>query len=448
MSDPTARLVDYVQKISPEYVPPYHLVDLCEEFERARLSLLWLSDDVVRTLDTEPIRHFKTETMLHGILWLMEWCPWARFVLMTYSHKRAQWLGKRLRDLARRTNVKPTKGWDTIDYWQNEEGGGVAVMSADMSTEGYDCHALFCDDPIDEHKSDVAEKREEVDRAIAYYTARCTRKGRPGPVLIVMSRFHPDDPIGRRQMRDGWKQIYHPAIIDLDGPDEKAFAPEILDLSELKRIRKEEFERDPTERVFWARFQGQPRTPGGDIFHEPMRYDAEAFPQWPGFRDVIGLDMAYSTAKIADWSAMVVLRIYEHKAYVREAVRVKLDPDMIRTTLMCLQSTYGASQIYSYVSGPEIGIVKELRRNGLRVTGLPARYNKLVRAQRTRAAWNSGNILLPDHAPWAPGMIATALDFRGLESDDDDLIDALVSACDGAMFRGTAKPTSLGSPRI
>lgn len=263
-----------------------------------------------------------------------------------------------------------------------------------------------------------------------------------------MSRFHPDDPIGRRLMREGWKPIFHPAIIDLDGPHERAFAPDILSLTELKRIRKEECERDPTERVFWARFQGQPRTPGGDIFHEPLRYDAEAFPQYPGFRDVIGLDMAYSTSKIADWSAMVVLRIYDGRAYVRDAVRVKLDPDLILATLMHLQTTYGASKIYSYVSGPEVGIVKDLIRKGLRVAPLPAKYNKLVRAQRTRAAWNAGQILLPDHATWAPSLIATALDFRGLESDDDDLIDALVSACDGAMFRGTARPSTAGAPRI
>lgn len=448
-------LLDYIKRISPEYAPPTHLGDLLESFRKALALLLGETDDPVRILFSYPIRHYKTETMLHGILWLLEHDPTFRFVILTYSHARAQWLGKRLRELAKRTGVGPTKGWDTIDYWQNDRGGGVAVMSADQSKEGHDVHGLFCDDPMDEHSADVAERRDQIDRNIAYYTARCIRKGRPGPVLMVMSRLHPEDPYGRRLKRN-WQAFHAPAIVDLGGPDEHALAPSVLPLSEIKRIRAEEAERDPTERVFWARFQGEPRVPGGDVFHEPGRYNDDDMPTWPGFIDIVGLDMAYSTTKLADFAAVVAIRAWRSVAdpnpmlsmrgYIRHAERFKLDPDIVLSRARETSATYGG-RIYSYVSGPEVGIIRYCARNKVRIAGMPARYNKLVRAQKTRVLWNGGGLLVPEHAPWAPGLISCAQAFRGLESDEDDLMDALVSGVDGGMLRGAVAPKSFGSPR-
>ncbi len=446
----TPPLIDYITRISPDYEPPDHLSDLLESFKQSLALLRGETTDPVRVLFSYPIRHRKTETLLHGVLWLLEHDPTYRFVILTYSHARAQWLGKRLRELAKRTSVGPTKGWDTIDYWQNDRGGGVAVMSADQSKEGHDVHGLFCDDPIDEHSADVAERRDQIDRNIAYYTARCIRKGRPGPVLMVMSRLHPEDPYGRRLKRK-WKAYHAPAIVDLGLPTEHALAPTVLPLSEIKRIREEEAERDPTERVFWSRFQGEPRVPGGDVFHEPARYSDETMPKWPGFTDIVGLDMAYSTTKLADFAAVVAIRSFrvdgKTKGFIRHADRFKLDPEVIEARVIETQKNFGG-RAYSYVSGPEVGIIRGLARRGIKVIGMPARYNKLVRAQKTRVLWNDGDLQVPEFAPWAPGLISCAQAFRGLESDDDDLIDALVSGVDGGMLRGAVAPRSFGTPRV
>jgi hypothetical protein len=103
---------------------------------------------------------------------------------------------------------------------------------------------------------------------------------------------------------------------------------------------------DPTEREFWSRFQGEPRVPGGDVFHEPARYSDETMPKWPGFVDIIGLDMAYSTTKLADFAAVVAIRAFRNvdgksKGFIRYAERFKLDLTWVLLREAEAQKTYG-----------------------------------------------------------------------------------------------------------
>jgi predicted phage terminase large subunit-like protein len=229
---------------------------------------------------------------------------------------------------------------------------------------------------------------------------------------------------------------------------ERAFAPDVFSLDEIKAKRAEMRDIDPSERTFYSQWQNEPRAPTSDLFREPARY--VSVPDWPGFRDVIGLDMAYSTARVSDWSAIVVMRVYGNAVYIRDVQRVKLDVGAIRSTLRAALQQYGRAPIYSYVSGPEKGIVADLNDNGIPVQGLPARYNKLVRAQRTVDRWNAGKIMVPSAAPWLEAFLGRVASFRGTEGDDDDEVDAMVSAHDGALGVASSgnAPLALGSRRM
>jgi hypothetical protein len=45
---------------------------------------------------------------------------------------------------------------------------------------------------------------------------------------------------------------------------------------------------------------------------------------------------------------------------------------------------------------------------------------------------------VPQHEAWVDEFIGRAQSFRGVEGDDDDEIDALVSVCDGGLGSGVA----------
>jgi predicted phage terminase large subunit-like protein len=160
--------------------------------------------------------------------------------------------------------------------------------------------------------------------------------------------------------------------------------------------------------------------------------------------------MAFSIGDGSDWFARGAGRIYGRKLYLLDFVRHKLDTHLIESTLKADMLTHGVSPFYSYMSGPEIGTAKLLIERGIPIARMAARYNKLVRAQRTIKRWNDGDILVPedDAAPWVRGFLHRLSCFRGHEKDPDDEADALVSMSDGALG-GTSggTPKSLGRAR-
>lgn len=418
-------LMDLVPALSPEHKSPFHLHEWCRLIERA-------VTEAVRGLCAIPIRHYKTETTLHGIVYLLLRDPTRRIIYLTHSLDVAQKRGKRLRKLATTAGVGPTRGFDTIADWENDKGGGVIIMSADQSRLGLDCHVLVVDDPLDENNADDPEARSVVDLTIAHYTARCMRRGVPGPVLILMSRWHPDDPIGRRLARSAvkWEYVHHPGIVNEGAANETAFAPEVWPLDAIKAMREELKESDPGERLFFAQVQNDPQPQGSDLFGAPTLYTA--LPTY-GFRIGHGVDFAFTDAPGSDFFAVVSGRVYGDSLYLLHAQRERLDTTLLESTCRAVLTKYGRAPMWSYQSGPEIGTTKLLVERGIPIARMPARYNKLVRAQRAIKRWNTGKILVPEAAPWRMGFVQRLSIFRGHPKDRDDECDALVSLSDATQ---------------
>lgn len=443
-----STLLEYIPKISPEYRSPWHLVELQNLFVEALATIRGDRPEPLRALVTYPIRHMKTETVLHGVLWLLEQEPTLKIIVLAHAHDRAVHVGKRLRELAERTSVGPARKFNMIENWSNERGGGVIVMSADQSKEGHDCHVLLCDDPIDEHGARSQEKRNEVDRAINYYSGRCMRNGKPGAVILVMSRQDVSDPIGLRMNRVAvkWEVFYQPGIIDLGLETERAFAENVWPLAEIKKERLAQAESDPEEHWFWARIQGVPRSVASNYFRtDPARY--VSVPEYPGFRDAMGIDLAFSKGRSSDWFAIAVCRFYQGITYVRSVKRFKADPRDVPGIITAMRGEFGDMPIFSYVSGPERGALVTLAQQGISVNGMQAKVNKLWRAQRVIAQWNDLKIMVPQNAEWVKGFLDRTANFRGVDGDDDDEIDALVSVCNAMVGASGAAPTTLGSWR-
>jgi predicted phage terminase large subunit-like protein len=443
---PVHRLIP---KLSPNLTEPHHLREWCDLIERAAHG------ESVRAMCAVPIRHYKSETTNHGAIRLLLRDPTNPIIHLSHSFDRAQTIGKRIRMLAEScdkqfgTNIGPARGQNTIADWRNDRGGGVVVMSADQSKLGYDCGTLLVDDPIDEHGSKDKRIRDEVDETISHYTARCMRHGKPGPVFLLMSPWHIDDPRGRRKTRTAreWVDIRYPAVLHEGTDHEEAFAPSVWSLAELYRVKAELREQDPTERIWWAQFMCDPRPPSADLFRDPQRYTA--LPDLP-FRVAYGADFAFTSGTGSDYFALVVARLYGRKAYVTEVYRHKIDAHQIESTIRMVQHKHGAGVVWTYQSGPEVGLTSILVERGLKIARMPARYNKLVRAERTVRRWNDGEIVIPHEsygALWAPGFMARVANFRGNDKDgDDDEIDALVSLCDGALGGASAPPSTCGKP--
>lgn len=433
--------LEWLPKVSPQLAAPFHLAPWCGMLDRAA------NRRAVRALNAVPVRHWKTETTIHGAARALLQDPSLHIIFMTHGQLYANTRGRQIRDLCKRVGVEVAKGFDTIHEWRTSEGGGVLTMSAQASALGHDVDILIVDDPFESpEEAAKPDVRQRVDEVIAFYTSRLSPGG---SVLLIMSRFHPDDAYGRRTKRtaQAWEEVTSPALIDEGMPTERAFAPEIRSVEQLKAIRAELREVEPREQTWFSQFQNDPRADGGDRFGVPKRYGS--LPTEPGWRDAMGIDLAYSQSRRADFFALVLLRIWGSTAYLRKVERLKADMGVLEQAIRRAWEWNGARcPVYSYVSGPEIGALAYFGEHGIMVNMMRARYNKLVRSQKTQDRWNAGGILVP-HGPEFDGFLGRVAAFSGLDSDDDDEVDGLVSAHDGGMWSGQTQATqALGRRRV
>jgi hypothetical protein len=400
----------------------------------------------VRGLVGVTVRHGKTSLLKCAIAWWLKDNPKLRVIYMTYSLQRAQEVGRDIRDLCRTMGITIAKDHDTIMLWETPEGGGVRCMSANQSATGADVDILLVDDPYENAgECDKPEVRQIVDETISYYTMRLNVGG---SCVLVMSPWRQDDAIAVRRGRqeETWVYLHKPAISIVDGV-EVALAPMIRTLEWLHKQRAVLREQDPAERLWFAQWQCEPiGLAGEDDFVPFARY--EMLPSFPGFVDAIGLDMAYSAKRHADWFALVVVRMYAGQMFVRDVMRFKANEGVAESMVRKAWAVYGQCQLYSYMSGPEVGAAHYFASRGMPVNVLPARFNKRIRARRTVDRCRAKDLLLPSQAPWVGEFERRALSWRGLDADEDDEIDGLVSVHDGIYGSGAGVACeTLGKPR-
>jgi predicted phage terminase large subunit-like protein len=416
-------LLDCVPELSRDLQAPYHLSDLGYLLDRTER-------EPVRGLSSVATRHGKTTLIGHHIARTLKRNPKREFVYFTFDADFAGKKNREFRSLAKLAGVTLSEDFNTIKEWRTKEGGGVFACSVGQHVIGRGFHTVLVDDPIGSARdADDAEIRNNVDAAIRFLTSR-VHPG--GSVIINASRFHTDDPHGRRLLESSihWDEVTAPAI-RYEGEKRSALWPDRWSLEALDKMRAELAVDDPQERTWWAQFMGDPRPPGIDKFGPPTFYTK--IPDW-SFRIAYGADLAYSQGAHSDFFAMVAIKVCGTKAFVLEIERTKLDAHMIESTCRAMQTRHGTGPIFSYVSGPEVGMVRLMRERGLPFVPLRARYNKLVRAERTIKRWNDGQVMVPADAPQMKPALHRIASFRGDEKDSgDDEVDALVSVCDGAM---------------
>lgn len=433
MADASLPLEPWVKSLSPELDEPHHLAEFCRALD---------DETITRILSSIATRHGKTTTIGHWMVRDLIRNPKLEFLYFAHKAEFAHAQNRGFRRLYIEAGGRLQSDFSTIKEWRTPEGGGIVALSADQDVIGRGYHRIVVDDPLGSPQdADDPVIRAEVDAKIRFLTTRLHPGAR---VLINMSRFHPEDPIGRRvkETAQGWLHIQQPAIL----PSGVPLWPERWTLEALMALRNELAIDDPAERIWWAQYMGDPKPESGDLFRVPARY-AE-LPCDPLSRTAIGIDAAYSTSKTSDWFAVCAMTSYLGRGYMRHMMRFKASEERVLAELRAAQDIYGHCPIYSYMSGPEIGTARYLAAMGIPVQVLKARYHKITRARKTIDRWNSGGLFLPNNAPWLSGFLSRVQAWRGIDGDQDDEIDAMVSCHDGLMSSGVTKPMTVGPRRM
>jgi len=258
--------------------------------------------------------------------------------------------------------------------------------------------------------------------------------------LIVLTRWHVDDPVGRMaELFDDLEVVTYPAIAEEDEEFRKegeALFPEhksIEFLLERKKVM--------ADTSWQSLYQQKPFVKGGELFlTEWWRYyTALPVMQWRG---IYG-DTAQKTKEHNDYTVLQCWgRSLEGQAYLIDQWRGKVESPELLVEARAFWNKHNADRssplrhmkIEDKVSGT--GLIQTLSREGIPVIGIPRSTDKLMRANDVSPLVQSGNVFLPKNAAYLSELLAEASQFPNAKHDDqiDPLMDALTDILQGDII--------------
>lgn len=458
-------LLDFVPRITPRFHRPDHLRVISELFNRARTESVWACISV-------PPRHGKTELLLHGIAWTLKHTPAREIGYVSYEASIARAKSRLARDYAGTAGVTLRDDANSLHEWLTPAGGGLRSGGIGGPLTGHGFGILVIDDPTKNREEAESHLIREKNWDWLTSTA-LTRLEPTGSVLIVHTRWHEDDLIGRcmreaeKYVESGgeeghpWEYVNLQAISDQTGD---ALWPKRWPREVLLKRRKAIGEYD------WASlFQGEPRAKGGHIFDDPTRYEE---PSMEGCRLLISADLAGTKSTQANHTVAVVSAYKgyadETSADVLEVNRWQETVPEVARRLKRLQERWGAPLI-AEASGIGKAVVQTLRElePKLKIYEVYPVADKFVRAQSYSAAWGEGRVRVPrrvpaiamnnracatGHEPWwgteheVGEFVRVHKGFTGVNDAEDDDVDA---AAHGYNFAAAQqKPVRGGIPPV
>lgn len=308
-------------------------------------------------------------------------------------------------------------------------GGGITGQGADI---------LIIDDPIkDRAEANSATVRQSI---WDWYTSTAyTRLSPGGGVIVMATRWHVDDLIGRltKNMKTGdgddFKIINYPAIAEHDEPHRKegeALHPERYDVNQLLKIKTTIGSRD------WnALYQQHPIIEGGGLLRTEWFKRFESLPNLK-YR-IIASDTALKTKEHNDYSVFGVAGVGEDgNLYILDILRGKWEsPELIKRAKdfwrkhKALDSALGKLRsFYVEDKASGTGLIQTIKRGEESIPIIPVErtIDKLTRYQDVFPLIEAGRVFLPSSAPWVNDFLTECEQLQAdMKHPHDDQIDVL-----------------------
>lgn len=317
--------------------------------------------------------------------------------------------------------VRQADRFDIIDY-----KGSYYTVGVGGSLTGRGANCLVIDDPVSNMQDALSERVR--DSTWDWYTSTAYTRLAPGGGLIVMcTRWHMDDLIGRLLTAqdlgegDNWKVINFPAIAEFDEQYRKAgeaLHPERFNLDALLKIRK-----SVGERVWAALYQQHPVPDGGGLFKADwiQHWTPETLPEHFDAM-VMSWDMTFKETNVSDFVVGQVWGREGANFYLLDQVRARMD--FVKTLdafvkLVEKWPNFRRRLVEDKANGP--AIISALKDKITGIIPITPKESKEARAASVTTLWEAGNVWLPpvDTHPWVKReFIPELLSFPAGAHDD------------------------------
>lgn len=401
-----------------------------------------------------PPQHGKSVQIIDFISWLAGKSPDLRTIYTSFSERlgiRANLKLQRLYDskiyheifpdtAINKSNSVTVSGQfmrnrEILEYVNHEGFFRNTTVRGSITGESLDLGVI--DDPI-RGRAD-ANSETVRDAAWDWFTDDFfTRFSEDAGLLAILTRWHTDDPIGRLIERyPDVKVLKYPAIAIKDEPHRKtgdALFPEHKSIDFLQERKKL---MDPNN---WeALYQQSPVIAGGNMFKTDEFRFYEVLPKLK-WRAIYG-DTALKTKEQNDYSVFQCWgESWEGQAVMVDQIRGKWEAPELLTQARAFWAKHraeGTGTLRSFnvedkASGT--GLIQTLKKEGVPILGIQRSIDKITRAMDAIPLIQSGNVLLPKHAPWLSDYLSEFAAFPN--GSHDDQVDPTMDAIDNILNQG------------
>jgi len=414
----------------PSYESPEHLIALAEKLEAIERG------EIKRLIVLIPPRYGKSEQIsLRFPCWCLGRNPEIQLVQAGYAESISLTHSRRARDIfispacktlfpdvyfrperAGQENIIPER--QAAHEWGTRQGGSYYAVGIGGGLTGRGFDIGIIDDPVkDSEEADSITYRE---RAWEWYQKVFRTRGHPGAaIIIVMTRWHEDDLVGRllEQSRkdptsDQWEILHFPAI-----KDGQPLWPERYSLEDLERTRS-----SIGSRSFEALYQGNPTIATGQIIkREWWQYYEEP----PEFRYIIqSWDTAFKDKQQNDYSVCTTWGIVRNGIYLIGLWRAKVEYPELKRGAEALYLKHRPRRVLIEDKASGQSLIQELRRNTrIPLLAIKVDQNKVARANAATPLIEAGKVYLPKYATWLHDFVEECAAFPN--AAHDDMVDSL-----------------------
>lgn len=390
--------------LDPTWIPAKHLLYISTKVATA------VHNGGGRIIISLPPRHGKSRMLSIGsTVWGLETYPGYYFGLCTYGSQLSLDFSGTVRDQLERNqdklDVRIRKGSNRIDKFLTENDGGVMAFGVGGAMTGRGFHVFFLDDYIKQLKEALSPTyRQQI--WDWFVTTAFTRLEPGATVVIVATRWHDDDLIGRiiKEMKDAWEYIRIPALAEDNDPLGRAVGealfPERYDVEALLSIKR-------MLGSFWfsAIYQQNPRDDESRMANKDWLQYTGNLPNpntltWGRIWDFAGLKNA------GDYTVGLKLGADKpnYRGYITDIRRGQMSPDSVDELFKAVAKEDG-KHVTIYIA-QEPGASGLITTNhfkklvpGHKVIGVPELTNKAAKAHAMLAGAERGDLLLK-LAPW------------------------------------------------
>lgn len=406
-----------------KWIPKPHLLYISQKVATG------IAKGNARIIISVPPRHGKSQSCsIYMPAWVLEQFPEKNVILSSYGADLAIGFGRNVRDIfldpenqglletkIRRDSAK------VAAFLTNRDGAMYSVgLGGPITGRGAD--VLVIDDYIKEIKEALSPAyRDYVWNW--FVTTAYTRLEPNGSVVIIATRWHSDDLIGRllKNYPDEWDYIEIPAVAEEHDqfgrkPGEALF-PERYPIERLYAIRK-----TLGSTFFQALYQQKPVDETAKIADGGW---LKIVPYTHSLKKVVRVWDLAATEGGGDYTCGTKLGIQQgtNNVYILDVIREQLSPQQIEALVRKTAEADGldvevriekepGSSGKNLVNHYEVNVLPEYR-----VGEVPTTKEKLVRAQPLLAAAEAGQVYLIE-AEWNDTFIAEFDTFPGGQNDD------------------------------